>query len=63
MSLTFVELRALLGFGPRRLKLLLWLKAHPELDTGHWKFEGSIGGGESVKVGLYQMLEVIEVSS
>jgi hypothetical protein len=59
---TFLELRQALGFGPRRLKLLLWLREHPELDYGAWKFEGSIGGGESVKMGLWQMMEV-QVSS
>jgi hypothetical protein len=41
---------------------LLWLREHPELDYGAWKFEGSIGGGESVKMGLWQMMEV-QVSS
>ena len=57
---TFAELRHGLGFGPRRLKLLLWLTQHPELEQGHWRFEGSVGQGTigTVKMGLWQMVEV-----
>src|SRR5689334_13088644 len=58
MGRTFAELRQLLGLGPRRLKVLLWLKQHPELEEGAWKFEGNVGGSGSVKIGAMQMLEV-----
>src|SRR5262249_15712464 len=60
---TFAELRPLPGLGPRRLKILLWLRQHPELETGNWKFEGHIGGATAVKVGLWQLIEVEAVSS
>lgn len=56
---TFAELRNVLGLGPRRLKILLWLKQHPELDLGAWEIVGRIGTGESVKIGAMQVSEVV----
>ena len=47
-----------LNLGPRRLKLLLWLTKHPELDQGAWELIARIGVGQSVKVGAMQVSEV-----
>jgi hypothetical protein len=33
---TYAEIRHLLGFGPRRLKIMLALTRHPELDSLEW---------------------------
>lgn len=61
--LTFLKIRQLLGFGPRRLKLLKWLKDHPELDDGRWHLQGNVGGSHSVEMALFRFENILVEST
>lgn len=58
---TFTELRQLLGFGPKRLKLLLFLAQHPELDEQGWygDLRANVDGSGSVKAAVHPGLREV----
>lgn len=57
--IALMKIRQTLGFGVRRLKILKWLKDHPELDQGRWHIQGELGNmGESVSLAMFKFENV-----